>query len=98
MNSLSVDIVEMDNKIKKIIMQSENGESYIKDITNCFNTLEKYYISTNSKKIETNNINIRKDLYEKMEERQEIIRKIKSRIESYKMTEQEVNNIFNKVI
>ncbi len=96
MDSLSVDIVEVENKVKKIIMHNENIIEDIRDISNSFSALENYYKSSNSKSIEINNINLRQKLRKSLGDRQITIKEIKNKLESYKLTEKEVQNIFNR--
>lgn len=96
MSNLSIDVVEVENKIKKIIMYNESIKTNIKNIDSNLKSLEKCYISSNSDNIEADDINLKKKLQEILDERQVTIREIKRKLEIYQKTEMEVRKIFNK--
>ena len=96
MNNLSVDIVEVENKVKKIIMHNEESIEAIRDINNSLSVLESHYKSSKSKSIETNNINLRQKFQKSLEDRQITIKEIKNKLETYRLTEKEVQNIFKR--
>ena len=96
MSKLSIDVVEVENKIKKIIMYNESIKTNIKNIDSNLKALEKCYISSNSDNIEADDINLKKKLQEILDERQVTIKEIKRQLETYQKTEMEVRKIFDK--
>lgn len=96
MSNLSIDVVEVENKIKKIIMYNESIKTNIKNIDSNLKALEKCYISSNSDNIEADDINLKKKLQEILDERQVTIKEIKRKLETYQKTEMEVRKIFDK--
>ena len=96
MSNLSIDVIEIENKIKKIIMYNEATKTKIKNINNNLKSLEKCYKSSNSDNIELDDINLKHQLQKLLEERSITIKEMKEKLKAYQETEMKVKKIFNK--